>query len=164
MRAFFSNWKNARLVSSLAALLVLGACGALPSAPVSDSLAATRVSKGEPMAQYALPDGQRLFYKLRPGEIERLDFDASGARVGRQMALSRAAFAGLAKTGGDLASVQLAFGPAGKRSSQEDGGLTWEYSWFEYDVWRVARVSFAKSGAFQRVDVIEDPVADDRYR
>ena len=147
-----------------AAVLTLAACGALPPASETDTLSTTRASMGQPMAQYALPDGQRLFYRVRPGEVVRLDFDANGQRVSRVTALSKESFLALSKSRVDVAAVQLQFGLPQSQSVEEEGGLLWTYSWQEQDIWRLARVSFDKTGKFKAVEILEDPQADGRYR
>lgn len=153
-----------RALCALAVLGGLAACGSAPAAQPGNALDSAVVRMGEPKARYALDDGQRLFFALRPGEVDRLDFDASGQLVARQPALSQAGFEALARRGGDAAAVQLEFGPANRKQVLEDGGgLRWTYSWREYDTWRLARVWFDKAGVFQRVELVEDPGADDRY-
>ncbi len=164
MKTFTPRRQPLGLGLLLAGAMTFAACGVLPAAPATDTLAVTRASMGEPMAQYALPDGQRLFYRVRPGEVVRLDFDATGKRVSRHAALSRETFQALGKSRGDAAAVQLQFGLPARRSVQEEGGLLWTYSWQEQDVWRMARVSFDKAGNFNAVEVVRDPQADERYR
>ncbi len=154
-----------RTLCALAVSGALVACGSVTPAQSGNKLEAVLTLMGEPRARYALEPGQRLFYAVRPGEVESLDFDANGQLVERRRALSQARFAALAKRGGDAAAVQLEFGPPARKSLVDDGGgLLWTYSWLEYDVWRLARVGFDKAGVFQRVELSEDPLADDRYR
>lgn len=154
-----------RAVSALAVMAALVACGGTAPLQQGTALDATVARMGEPRARYALESGNRLFYSVRPGEMDRLDFDVGGHLVERQRALSQERFAALAKRGGDAAAVQLEFGPPARKSVMEDGGgLQWTYSWLEYDVWRLAQIWFDKAGIFQRVEVSEDPLADDRYR
>lgn len=154
-----------RATGAMAVVAALAACGITAPVPPANSLDAVVARMGEPRARYALDSGQRLFYAVRPGEFESLDFDAAGHLVGRHRALSQERFAALAQRGGDAAAVQLEFGPPARKSVLEDGaGLLWIYSWLEFDVWRLARVWFDKAGVFQRVELSEDPLADDRYR
>lgn len=153
-----------RALGAMAVVGVLAACGSAPSAQPGNALDAAVARMGEPQARYALENGQRLFFAVRPGEVDRLDFDAAGQLVKRQRALSKAGFEALARRGGDAAAVQLEFGPPTRKLVLTDGGgLQWTYSWREYDTWRLARVWFDKSGIFQRVEMLEDPKADDRY-
>lgn len=154
-----------RYVATFALLSGLVACGVVAPALPGNTLDATLARMGEPRAQYALQPGQRLFYAVRPGELESFDFDAGGQLMERRTALSQARFAALAQRGGDAAAVQLEFGPPSKKKLlDDDGGLLWTYSWREYDVWRIARVSFDKAGLLQRVEQSEDALADERYR
>lgn len=144
---------------------VLTACGSVAPVQERSALDATVASMGEPRARYALEDGQRLFFAVRPGEVDSLDFDARGHLLERRRALSAERFTALAKRGGDVAAVQLEFGPPARKQVLKDGGgLQWTYSWREFGTWRLAQVWFDKSGTFQRLELVDDPKADDRYR
>ena len=154
-----------RAVGVLALAVAVAACSSVAPAQQGSALDAAVARMGEPLARYALENGQRLFYAVRPGEVDSLDFDANGRLVERHRALSRERFAALAKRGGDAAAVQREFGPPTRQLVlDEGGGLLWTYSWREYDTWRLARVWFDKSSVFQRVELKDDPNADDRYR
>lgn len=153
-----------RTLSAWAVAAALVACGTVTPAPQTNALDATVARMGEPRARYALENGQRLFFAVRPGEVDSIDFDANGALVESHRAFSRDRFAALAKRGGDAAAVQFEFGPPGRKSVLADGGgLLWTYSWREYGTWLLAKVWFDKAGVFQRVELVEDPKADDRY-
>ena len=153
-----------RPLGALALVAVLAACGSAPGAQPGNAMDAALARMGEPRARYAVDDGMRLFFALRPGEVDRLDFDADGRLIKRQPALSTAGFEALARRGGDASAVQLEFGPPTRQRVLKDGeGLQWTYSWREYDTWRLAQVWFDKAGVFQRLELLEDPKADDRY-
>ena len=154
-----------RALGALVLIGLLAACGTSSQGQPSSALGAAVARMGEPRARYALENGQRLFFVVRPGEVDSLDFDPSGQLTERRRALSQERFAALAKRGGDAASVQLEFGPPGRKLVLADGtGLQWTYSWREFDTWRLARVWFDKNSNFQRVETVDDPGADDRYR
>lgn len=123
---------------------------------------------GEPRASYALPDGQRLFYRRKPGELQRLDFDAAGRLTAMEQVFTAARFRALAQGHWDAAEVQRSFGPPERRvaagENQEEGGSVWVYSWLDFGTWRLARVRMNGAGAVQGVEFTDDPLADDRYR
>ena len=62
------------------------------------------------------------------------------------------------------AFVQQTFGPPARRATDADKGSVWSYFFLEYGVHRRARIHFDAGGNVARVDVAEDPAADDRYR
>ena len=123
---------------------------------------------GEPRASYALPAGQRLFYRRKPGELQRLDFDANGRLVSMEQVFTAAHFRTLAQGHWEAADVQRSFGPplrqmaAGEK--QEERGSVWIYSWLDFGTWRLARVRMSAAGSVQGVEFVEDTQADDRYR
>ena len=73
LRRLVRNWGAACVLGAL-----LAACATMGSPAPGATQEQVRSSWGEPSASYALPDGQRLFYRLKPGELQRLDFDAKG--------------------------------------------------------------------------------------
>lgn len=163
---------GARPTRALAASFLLAALLAACAMPGPLGPGATREQVqsrwGEPRASYALPSGQRLFYSPRPGERERLDFDASGRLVKREQVFSQANFQGLAQGTWDAAEVQRDFGPPDRRlaaaQNAEDASSVWVYSWLEFGKWRLARVRISGAGTVQTVEFADDARADERYR
>lgn len=123
---------------------------------------------GEPRASYALPDGQRLFYRRKPGELQRLDFDANGHLVAMEQIFTAAHFRALAQSHWEAAEVQRSYGPPARQMAaaekQEESGAVWIYSWLDFGTWRLAQVRMNAAGVVQGVEFVEDTLADDRYR
>lgn len=154
------------VVGVLAALLA--ACSAVgPPAPGA-TLEEVRSRWGEPRASYAVADGQRLFYRRKLGELERLDFDASGRLLKAQQVFTTDNFRAFAQGQWEAVDVQQSFGPPLRRigagEKHEDGASVWIYSWLDFDTWRVARVRMSGAGMVQSVEFAQDAQADDRYR
>ena len=146
----------------LAALLV--GCAAprdvQPGANVDDVLAL----RGTPWARYQLPGGQRLLYRLQTGQVQRLDFDASGRLVGMEPALTRKKFEGVVVGQWRVTDLQHTFGPPAHRAADGEKGHVWTYFFQEFGVHRLVRISMDAAGVVGRVDFADDPAADQRYR
>ena len=120
---------------------------------------------GAPKAVYQHAQGQRVFYSPQPWQVRRLDFDAQGRlQQIHEQVLSVAQFAAIEAGKWRATDVQQTFGPPARRATDADKGSVWSYFFLEYGVHRRARIHFDAGGNVARVDVAEDPAADDRYR
>ena len=147
---------------------LLAACTSMGSPAPGATYEQVRSSWGEPRASYSLPEGQRLFYRRKPGELQRFDFDASGRLVTVEQVFTAEHFRALAQGRWDAAEVQRNFGPPARRiaagEKEEESGFVWVYSWLDFGTWRLARVRIDGAGIVQGVEFVEDPLADDHYR
>lgn len=161
-----------RLVRTCVAACVLGvlvvACASMGSPAPGFMREQVQSQWGEPLANYALPNGQRLFYKRKPGELQRLDFDATGRMVAMEQVFTAEHFRKLTQGRWEASEVQRSFGPPARRvaagDTQEDSGFVWMYSWLDFGTWRLARVRIDSAGIVKGVGFVEDPLADSRYR
>ncbi|MGP1630445.1 MAG: hypothetical protein ACTS5V_10940, partial [Giesbergeria sp.] len=91
--------------------LLLAACASSVLAPTPGATREEVQSRwGEPRASYALPRGQRLFFRVKPGELQRLDFDSSGRLVVAEQVLTAQQLRTLSEGRWDAAAVQRSFG------------------------------------------------------
>ena len=157
------HWGAAGVLAAL-----LAACASVGTPAPGATREQVQHRWGEPRASYALPDGQRLFYRRKPGELQRLDFDANGRLIGTEQAFTAANFQALAHGHWDAAQVQRNFGPPARRVAAGEGeaesGSVWVYSWLDFGTWRLARVRMSGAGVVQGVDFSDDTLADERYR
>ncbi|WP_157982580.1 hypothetical protein [Simplicispira lacusdiani] len=155
---------RARVGAFLLGVAVLAGCAA--PAMVRPGVARDDVTAlwGEPLASYQLPAGQRLFYRTKPGQVQSLDFDATGKLVGMEQALTAQRLGRITAGQWRAADVQLAFGPPAKREANGDQGSVWTYFFQEYGTHRRARVLLDPAGAVVRTEFADDPAADERYR
>lgn len=162
MKPFPRPFLGAVAACALAALLA--GCAAprdvQPGASVDDVLA----RRGTPWASYQLPTGQRLLYRPQVGQVQSLDFDASGRLVGMEQVLTRKKFDGIVVGQWRAAELQQTFGPPARRAADGDKGHVWTYFFQEYGVHRLVRIQLDAAGVVGRVDFADDPAADDRYR
>lgn len=120
---------------------------------------------GAPKAVYQHAQGQRVFYSPLPWQVRRLDFDAQGRlQQIHEQVLSSAKFAAIETGKWRTTDVQQTFGPPARRAADADKGSVWSYFFLEYSVHRQARIHFDADGTVARVDLAQDPAADDRYR
>lgn len=162
MKLFPRPALGALVACVLAALLA--SCAAprdvQPGASVDDVLA----RRGAPWATYQLPGGQRLLYRLQAGQVQGLDFDASGRLVGIEQVLTRKKFEGIVVGQWRATELQHTFGPPARRATDGDKGHVWTYFFQEYGAHRLARISMDAAGVVGSVDFADDPAADQRYR
>lgn len=159
----FRNWGAACVLATL-----MAACATIGSPVPGATQEQVQTSWGDPSASYALPDGQRLFYRRKPGEMQRLDFDAKGYLVAVEQIFTAQHFRTLTQGRWDAAQVQRTFGPPARRitasDKQEESGIVWIYSWLDFGTWRLARVRMNAASVVQGVEFVEDPLAGNHYR
>lgn len=152
------------VLAACALAALLSGCAAprdvQPGASVDDVLA----RRGTPWASYQLPVGQRLLYRLQAGQVQSLDFDAAGRLVGMEQVLTRQKFEGIAVGQWRAMDLQQTFGPPARRAADGDKGHVWTYFFQEYGAHRLARIHLDAAGVVVRVDFVDDPAADERYR
>lgn len=155
--------------------LVLAACASTVLSPTPGTTREEVERRwGEPRASYALPTGQRLFFRVKPGELQRLDFDTSGRLVVAEQVFTAENFRALSEGRWDAAAVQRQFGPPTRSTSAGDskdggrdegkGARIWVYSWLDFGTWRLAQITLDSKGIVQGIELAQDPSADDRYR
>lgn len=151
-------------VAALALCAVLAGCassrGVVPGATADDVVARW----GAPWATYQLPDGQRLLYRPQAGQVQSLDFDASGRLVAMEQVLTRQRFEDIKVGQWRALELQQTFGPPARRATDGEKGSVWIYFFQEYGVHRLARIHLDAAGAVARVELADDPAADQRYR
>lgn len=131
-----------------------------PGATVDDVLARW----GAPWATYQLPVGQRLLYRPQAGQVQSLDFDASGRLVAREQVLTRQKLEGITAGQWRSAELQQTFGPPARRAADGEKGSVWTYFFQEYGVHRLVRIHLDAAGVVVRTEFADDPAADQRYR
>lgn len=157
-----------RPVVGAAAVLVLCALllGCATSSDVSRGATVDDVLArwGPPWATYQLPAGQRLLYRPQAGQVQSLDFDASGRLVAREQVLTRQKLEGITVGQWRAADLQQTFGPPARRAADGEKGSVWTYFFQEYGVHRLVRIHLDAAGVVVRTEFADDPAADQRYR
>lgn len=151
-------------VATLALCAVLAGCASsrdvVPGATSDDVVARW----GAPWATYQLPAGQRLLYRPQAGQVQSLDFDASGRLVAMEQVLTRQKLEGIKVGQWRASELQQTFGPPARRAADGDKGSFWIYFFQEYGEHRLARIHLDAAGVVVRVEFADDPAADQRYR
>lgn len=155
------------------ASLVLAACllvsCASPGSPSNDvrqgmSLDEVMVRWGQPHAVYQLAIGQRVFYRPFPWQVRSLQFDAEGRLTQIEEQVLTSDRLGRIVTGQwRAADLQQTFGPPARRKADAEQGSVWLYFFREYGAHRLARIHLDKAGMVVRVELVDDPAADDGY-
>jgi len=158
------NWRPRSVIGAVAAGLLVASCAVSSDVQPGASVDEVLARRGTPWATYQLPAGQRLLYSPRAGQVQSLDFDASGRLVGMEQVLNRKKFDGIAVGQWRATELQQTFGPPARRAADGEKGSVWTYFFQEYGVHQLARIHLDAAGVVVRVDFLDDPAADLRYR
>ena len=151
-------------MATLALCAVLAGCASsrdvVPGATSDDVVARW----GAPWATYQLPGGQRMLYRPQAGQVQSLDFDASGRLVAMEQVLTRQRLEGIKVGQWRAPELQQTFGPPARRAADGEKGSVWIYFFQQYGEHKLARIHLDAAGVVVRVEFADDPAADQRYR
>jgi hypothetical protein len=159
---------RAVVVSLVLAACLLASCASSgsPSGDVRQGMSVDDVMTrwGQPHAVYQLAAGQRMFYRPFPWQVKSLQFDAEGRLTQIEEQVLTSGHLGRIVAGRwRAADVQQTFGPPARRKADAEQGSVWLYFFREYGAHRLARIHLDKTGMVVRVELVDDPAADDSY-